>query len=200
MTLLEQHAPIQTLSPAVEDFILRFQLQQPRQPAPALRGTRHAAVLIPIICRPEPTLLLTRRSDQLRKHAGQVAFPGGAADACDASIIATALREAQEEVAIPPEQVYVLGTLSPQDSSSGFRVTPVVGLLPVDVPLHPAEDEVAELFEMPLREAFDLARYHPLDIHRRGIHHRVYLSWYEQQFVWGLTAAIIRQLAGQVEV
>ena len=179
MTLLEQHAPIQTLSPAVEDFILRFQLQQPRQPAPALRGTRHAAVLIPIICRPEPTLLLTRRSDQLRKHAGQVAFPGGAADASDASIIATALREAQEEVAIPPEQVYVLGTLSPQDSSSGFRVTPVVGLLPVDVPLHPAEDEVAELFEMPLREAFDLARYHPLDIHRRGIHHRVYLSWYQ---------------------
>ncbi len=200
MTLLEQHAPIQTLSPAVEDFILRFQLQQPRQPAPALRGTRHAAVLIPIICRPEPTLLLTRRSDQLRKHAGQVAFPGGAADASDASIIATALREAQEEVAIPPEEVYVLGTLSPQDSSSDFRVTPVVGLLPVDVPLHPAEDEVAELFEMPLREAFDLARYHPLDIHRRGIHHRVYLSWYQQQFVWGLTAAIIRQLAGQVEV
>jgi len=200
VTLLEQHAPIQTLSPAVEDFILRVQLQPPRQPAPALRGTRHAAVLIPIICRPEPTLLLTRRSDQLRKHAGQVAFPGGAADACDASIIATALREAQEEVAIPPEEVYVLGTLSPQDSSSGFRVTPVVGLLPVDVPLHPAEDEVAELFEMPLSEAFDLARYHPLDIHRRGIHHRVYLSWYQQQFVWGLTAAIIRQLAGQVEV
>lgn len=69
----------------------------------------------------------------------------------------------------------------------------------MDVPLHPAEDEVAELFEMPLREAFDLTRYYPLDIHRRGIHHRVYLSWYQQQFVWGLTAGIIRQLARQVE-
>lgn len=199
MTLLEQHAPVQTFSPAVDDFILRFQLQQPRMPAPALRGTRHAAVLIPIICRKEPTILLTRRSDQLRKHPGQVAFPGGAADATDTSIIATALREAQEEVAIEPEQVHVLGTLSPQDSSSGFQVTPVVGLLPVDVTFHPAEDEVAELFEMPLQEAFDLARYHTLDIHRRGIHHRVYLSWYQQQFVWGLTAAIIRQLARQVE-
>jgi len=199
VTLPEQHVPVQAFSPAVEDFILRFQLQQPHLPAPALRGTRHAAVLIPIICRKEPTILLTRRSDQLRKHAGQVAFPGGAADATDASIIATALREAQEEVAIPPEQVHVLGVLPPQDSSSGFQVTPVIGLLPVDVPLHPAEDEVAELFEMPLQEAFDLARYHPLDIHRRGIYHRVYLSWYQQQFVWGLTASIIRQLARQVE-
>jgi hypothetical protein len=78
VSLLEQHPPVQTFSPAVEDFILRFQLQQPRMPAPLLRGTRHAAVLIPIICREEPTILLTRRSDSLRKHAGQVAFPGGA--------------------------------------------------------------------------------------------------------------------------
>jgi len=199
VTLLEQQPTLQAFSPAVEDFILRFQLQQPRLPAPQLRGTRQAAVLIPIICREEPTILLTRRSDSLRKHPGQVAFPGGAADAPDASIIATALREAQEEVAIPPEQVHVLGTLAPQDSSSGFQVTPVIGLLPVDVTFHPQEDEVAELFEMPLQEAFDLARYHSLDIHRRGIHHRVYLSWYQQQFVWGLTASIIRQLARQVK-
>ncbi|WP_421670264.1 CoA pyrophosphatase [Rahnella sp. EDr1-12] len=199
MTLLEQQPTLQAFSPAVEDFILRFQLQQPRLPAQHLRGTRQAAVLIPIICREEPTILLTRRSDSLRKHPGQVAFPGGAADATDASIIATALREAQEEVAIPPEQVHVLGTLAPQDSSSGFQVTPVIGLLPVDVTFHPQEDEVAELFEMPLQEAFDLARYHSLDIHRRGIHHRVYLSWYQQQFVWGLTASIIRQLARQVK-
>ena len=81
MTLLEQQPTLQAFSPAVEDFILRFQLQQPRLPAPQLRGTRHAAVLIPIICREEPTILLTRRSDSLRKHPGQVAFPGGAADA-----------------------------------------------------------------------------------------------------------------------
>jgi len=185
-------------SPAVLEFIRRFQLQLPASPAPAVRGHRHAAVLIPIICRAQPTLLLTRRSDFLRKHAGQVAFPGGAADASDTSLIFTALREAHEEVAIPPADVTVLGTLAPLDSSSGFRVTPVVGLLPVDVPLHPCQDEVAELFEIPLDEAFDLARYHPLDIHRRGTHHRVYLSWYQQQFVWGLTAAIIRRLAEQI--
>jgi len=186
-------------SPAVMEFIRRFQLQLPISPSPALRGRRQAAVLIPIICREQPTLLLTRRADFLRNHAGQVAFPGGAADASDASLIVTALREAQEEVAIPPADVYVLGTLAPFDSSSGFQVTPVVGLLPVDVPLHPCEDEVAELFEIPLEEAFNLARYHPLDIHRAGKHHRIYLSWYQQQFVWGLTAAIIRQLAEQIQ-
>ena len=88
--------------------------------------------------------------------------------------------------------------MSSSSVSMGVATT-VIGLLPVDVTFHPAEDEVAEIFEMPLQEAFDLARYHSLDIHRRGTHHRVYLSWYQQQFVWGLTASIIRQLARQVK-
>ncbi|MEI7377591.1 MULTISPECIES: CoA pyrophosphatase [Dickeya] len=175
-------------------FITRFQLQM----APALPATHHqrrAAVLIPIIRRPDPSLLLTRRSPHLRKHAGQVAFPGGAADPEDLSLIATALREAQEEVAIPPASVQILGTLPAFDSSSGYQVTPVVGLLPENTPFHPNADEVAELFEMPLRDAFTLQRYHSLDIKHHHQRHRVYLSWYQQQLVWGLTAAIIRQLA-----
>ncbi|MGY2796433.1 8-oxo-dGTP pyrophosphatase MutT (NUDIX family) [Ewingella americana] len=195
---LEKAIEMPRYSPAVEEFVRRFQLQLPASAPAKVTGKRQAAVLIPIICREQPTLLLTRRSDSLRKHAGQVAFPGGAVDASDSSIIFTALREAQEEVAIPHGDVNVLGTLAPLDSSTGFQVTPVVGLLPVDVPLHPCEDEVAELFEMPLEEAFNLSRYHPLDIHRAGTHHRVYLSWYQQQFVWGLTAAIIRRLAEQI--
>ncbi|ACS85808.1 CoA pyrophosphatase [Musicola paradisiaca] len=178
-------------------FITRFQLQT----LPGYRQShnqREAAVLVPIIRRRDPSLLLTRRSADLRKHAGQVAFPGGAADPEDGSLIVTALREAREEVAIPPEFVQVLGTLAPMDSSSGYRVTPVVGLLPESTPLHPNQAEVAELFEMPLREAFSLQRYYALDIERRRQPQRVYLSWYQQQFVWGLTAAIIRQLALQV--
>lgn len=180
------------------DFVTRFQLQQAPQSAP-VQQMRKAAVLVPIVCHPEmPTLLLTRRSSSLRKHAGQVAFPGGAADVGDASLIDTALREAQEEVAIAPESVTVLGTLPPLDSVSGFQVTPVIGLLPAHSRFHPNADEVAELFEMPLNDAFSLARYHSLDIQRQRKTHRVYLSWYQQQFVWGLTAAIIRQLAIQV--
>ncbi|MDN0124392.1 CoA pyrophosphatase [Yersinia aleksiciae] len=181
------------------EFISRFQLQLP-QPGCFSANSRHAAVLIPIICRPEPTLLLTRRSSHLRKHAGQVAFPGGKADPGDSSLIETALREAEEEVAIPASAVHVLGQLAPLDSSSGYQVTPIVGLVPDNIAFHGNEDEVAGLFEMPLHEALSLSRYYSLDIHRGGVNHRVYLSWYERQFVWGLTAAIIRRLAQQVSI
>lgn len=184
-------------SPELAQFITRFQLQLPvqRTSNPALR---QAAVLIPVINRPEPTLLLTQRASQLRKHAGQVAFPGGAADPGDGSLIFTALREAQEEVAIEPAQVHILGSLPAENSITGFQVTPVLGILPADVNLSASRSEVAAMFEMPLREALALSRYHPLDIHRRGAHHRVYLSWYQRFFVWGLTAAIIRRLAQQI--
>lgn len=180
-------------------FISRFQLQVPQD----LQHTQHtqsAAVLIPIICRPEPTLLLTRRAMYLRKHAGQVAFPGGKTDAEDGSPVITALREAQEEVAIPMEKVKILGQLAPFDSNTGFRVTPVIGLIPADIEFHANADEVAEIFEIPLNEALALSRYYPLDIHRNGSTHRIYLSWYQSQFIWGLTAAIIRRLAAQVSV
>jgi 8-oxo-dGTP pyrophosphatase MutT (NUDIX family) len=180
-------------------FISRFQLQLP-QATQASHNVRPAAVLIPIICRPEPTLLLTRRADSLRKHAGQVAFPGGKTDAEDGSAIVTALREAQEEVAIPSQAVHVLGQLAPLDSNTGFQVTPIVGLIPPDIEFYANAEEVAEVFEMPLHEALTLSRYYPLDIHRGGHSHRLYLSWYQSQFVWGLTAAIIRRLAQQVSI
>lgn len=189
----------QDYPPSLADFISRFQLQLPQAKRISL-NSRPAAVLIPIVCRPEPTLLLTRRADSLRKHAGQVAFPGGKTDAEDGSPIITALREAQEEVAIPTQRVHVLGQLAPLDSSTGFQVTPVVGLIPPDVQFHANEGEVAEVFEIPLHEALRLSRYYPLDIHRGGHAHRVYLSWYQSQFVWGLTAAIIRRLAQQVSI
>ncbi|MDF3827489.1 MULTISPECIES: CoA pyrophosphatase [unclassified Pseudocitrobacter] len=186
-------------SPALnlDDFLSRFQLLRPQ----ARRMTvnqRQAAVLVPIVRRPEPGLLLTQRSAKLRKHPGQVAFPGGAVDSTDASLIAAALREAQEEVAIPPESVEIIGMLPPVDSVTGFQVTPVVGVIPPNLHYHASVDEVSSVFEMPLAEALRLGRYHPLDIHRRGDSHRVWLSWYQHYFVWGMTAGIIRELALQV--
>lgn len=186
------------LSAELARFVTRFQLRVPVNHA-SNPGLRQAAVLIPIINRPEPTLLLTQRSSELRKHAGQVAFPGGAADPQDRSLIVTALREAEEEVAIRPENVHVLGHLPAEDSITGFQVTPVVGLLPADVTYRASQSEVADMFEMPLSEALALARYHPLEIRRRGGRHHVYLSWYQRFFVWGLTAAIIRRLAQQID-
>ncbi|POP44861.1 CoA pyrophosphatase [Superficieibacter electus] len=181
----------------LDDFLSRFQLLRP-QPGRSTLNSRQAAVLIPVVRREQPGLLLTQRSPHLRKHAGQVAFPGGAVDASDASLIAAALREAQEEVAIPPEEVEVIGVLPPVDSVTGFQVTPVVGIIPPDLPWRACEDEVAAVFEMPLAEALRLGRYHPLDIHRRGNSHRLWLSWYQHYFVWGMTAGIIRELALQV--
>ncbi|MCU5775800.1 CoA pyrophosphatase [Erwiniaceae bacterium BAC15a-03b] len=178
-------------------FLARFTLQLPERPAVTL-PTRHAAVLVPIIARPQPTLLLTKRASSLRKHAGQVAFPGGMMDSSDDSLIFTALREAEEEVAIPPAMVQVIGVLPAVTSSTGFQVTPVVGVIPDTITYRASEDEVAAVFEMPLQEALRLGRYTPLDIHRHGLHHRVWLSWFEDYFVWGMTAGIIRQLSLQI--
>jgi len=156
-------------------------------------------VLVPVVARREqPGLLLTRRSPWLRKHAGQVAFPGGMRDDDDASLHITALREAHEEIGLRPRDVRIIGTLPVVSSSTGFQVTPVVGLIPPDLPWFPNADEVDAIFEMPLAEALLLSRYAPLDIHRGGLHHRVWLSWYQDYFVWGMTAGIIRQLSLQV--
>ena len=153
----------------LDDFLSRFQLLRP-QVNRATLNQRQAAVLI----------------------------PGGAVDSTDASLIAAALREAHEEVAIPPEAVEVIGVLPPVDSVTGFQVTPVVGIIPPDLQYHASVDEVSAVFEMPLEEALRLGRYHPLDIHRRGHDHRVWLSWYQHYFVWGMTAGIIRELALQI--
>ena len=181
----------------LDDFLSRFQLLRPQINRASL-NQRQAAVLIPVVRRPEPGLLLTQRSVHLRKHAGQVAFPGGAVDSTEASLIAAALREAQEEVAIPPDVVEVIGVLPPVDSVTGFQVTPVVGVIPPNLPYRASEDEVSAVFEMPLAQALHLGRYHPLDVYRRGDSHRVWLSWYEHYFVWGMTAGIIRELALQI--
>jgi 8-oxo-dGTP pyrophosphatase MutT (NUDIX family) len=159
---------------------------------------QQAAVLIPVICRPVPTLLLTRRADMLRKHSGQVAFPGGVTEAEDSSPIVTALREAQEEINIDPLSVIVLGQLIPLESVSGYQVTPVVGLVPPDLLFQGRHTEVKDFFEIPLQEALQLSRYYPLTGYYAGTYRRVYLSWYEDKFIWGLTAAIIYQLANQV--
>ncbi|MBW1255218.1 MULTISPECIES: CoA pyrophosphatase [Pantoea] len=179
------------------DFRTRFLLQQPLEPAQALSG-RHAAVLIPIVARQQPGLLLTQRSHGLRKHAGQVAFPGGMQDPEDASLVATALREAHEEVGISPLQVDVLGCLPAVTSSTGFQVTPVVGIIPDQIALRINPDEVLSVFEMPLTEALRLSRYAELDYYRAGIRHPVWLSRYQDYLVWGMTAGIIRSLSQQI--
>lgn len=179
-------------------FLSRFVLQPPLASARSVISGRRAAVLVPVVDGDQPELLLTRRSALLRKHAGQVAFPGGMMDATDDSLIATALREAQEEVGIAPQQVRVVGVLPPVTSSTGFAVTPVVGIIPPHLPLRLNPDEVESAFSMPLAEALRLGRYSGLTLRRGHRQHQVWLSWYEDYFIWGMTAGILRALGQQI--
>ncbi|WP_232036593.1 CoA pyrophosphatase [Pragia fontium] len=166
--------------------------------ASATQHQRQAAVLIPVICGNEPSLLLTRRSSQLRKHPGQVAFPGGAADETDSSLNITALREAYEEVGLNPDRVDIIGQLPPLDSISGFQVTPIVGLLPDGLQFKQNKNEVETLFEVPLGYVLNKDNYHSIEIIRRNKPLRIYFIYYADNFIWGLTASILQRLATQV--
>ena len=182
----------------LNDFINRFQFTLPLPRQPAKQTGKTAAVLLPIINKAAPTLLLTQRSPLLRSHAGQVAFPGGMSDPEDSTIIATALREAYEEVAIPPKKVQILGQLAPIQSYGGYQVTPIIGLLPDNLDYQPNPSEVASIFEVPLFDVLSIQRYKYIDIKRSGRQNRIFFYWYNGYLVWGLTAAIIHQLALQL--
>lgn len=162
--------------------------------APSTRALTPAAVLIPIISRAEPTVLFTRRTDTLRRHAGQVAFPGGRIDPDDSGPVAAALREAHEEIALSPDDVQVLGTLDRYETGTGYSITPVVGIVPPDLPLVPCEAEVAALFETPLAHILDPANHQLLEAEWQGRRRSYYAIDWETHHIWGATAAIIVNL------
>lgn len=157
-----------------------------------------AAVLIPIIDRSEPTVLFTRRTDTLRRHAGQVAFPGGRIDPEDDGPEMAALREAHEEVALPPHEVRLLGTLDRYETGTGYSITPVVGLVTPDLPLVPCEAEVAAVFETPLAHLLDPANHQLRVAEWQGRLRRYYSIDWETHHIWGATAGIIVNLARRV--
>lgn len=161
----------------------------------AHRPRRTAAVLVAVLEAPDPGVVLTVRSERLARHAGQVAFPGGSADDDDASGVRTALREAEEEIGLSPDRVQPLGFLDRIDTISDFRVLPVVGLVPEPVRLVPDGQEVSEVFTVPLERVLDPDAYRPTRVHRGGVTTEVFhLDWPEHH-VWGVTAAILRNLA-----
>ncbi|WP_340264304.1 CoA pyrophosphatase [Sphingobium mellinum] len=154
-----------------------------------------AAVLVAITDRPEPGLILTERSSSLRKHAGQIAFPGGRVDENDADEIAGALREAQEEIGLAPHHVDVIGTSDRYHTFTGFDIVPVLGVIPPDLPLTPQADEVADWFELPLAFALDPANRVKRSVEFEGAQRHYYEIMWGHRRIWGITAAILANLS-----
>lgn len=153
-----------------------------------------AAVLFPIVLHDQPTVLLTQRTAHLRDHPGQISFPGGRVEPEDPSPIHTALREAQEEIGLPAEQVEVVGYLPEYRTGTGFRVIPVVAFVRPPVVAVPDPFEVADVFEVPLTFLLDPLNHQRQSMHYRGRQREFYAMPYGERFIWGATAGMIRSL------
>ncbi len=159
-----------------------------------------AAVLVGVVSRsPGASVLLTRRTEQLRQHAGQVSFPGGRVDPTDADPAQAALREACEEVGLHPDQTQVLGYLDPYLTVTGYRVLPVLAMIRSDFAAIPNPGEVAEAFEVPLEFLLDPAMLDQLDITFGGRPRHVLQYRYAAHRIWGATASILYNLRERLQ-
>ena len=154
-----------------------------------------AAVLVPILdADGHPELILTRRRDDLVRHAGQVAFPGGVRDPGDRGPEGTALREAEEEIALPAANVGILGRLPRYPTVSGYLVTPVVGYIPHPVELYAAPEEVAEIFTLPLPVLLDRSRWVRRNLEMGNRRVGLQEMHWEGQRIWGVTAGMLQMM------
>lgn len=154
-----------------------------------------AAVLVPIVLHADsPSLLLTLRASHLRSHAGQISFPGGRVEPTDRDLAAAALRETREEIGVDVSRIELLGYLSDQIIRSGYRITPVVGLLRPGFTAAPDSTEVAEVFELPLEFALAAANYRSRPGRTRGLSFEIWELPYGERNIWGATAGILANL------
>ncbi|MEO0411171.1 MAG: CoA pyrophosphatase [Pseudomonadota bacterium] len=161
-------------------------------PVDARTAPVNAAVLIPIVDRGNSlSVILTKRSQALRKHAGQVAFPGGREDLTDLSSTATALREAEEEIGLPRQDVDILGTLKRYRTGTGFAITPIVGVVPQHFSPVPEPGEVEEVFEARLDILLDPANHKIESAVWQGKKRDYYVLPHERHLIWGATAGIL---------
>lgn len=154
-----------------------------------------AAVLVPVTDRADPGVILTQRPETMRRHAGQVAFPGGRIDPGDDGPIAAALREAQEEIALPPDRVQIVGLTDRYRTVTGYEVTPVIGVVPPDLAFTLSEAEVSAVFEVPLGFLLDSANHRRVARVWEGRERHYYEILWEDRRIWGATAAMIVNLS-----
>ncbi|HEY3776627.1 MAG TPA: CoA pyrophosphatase [Rhizomicrobium sp.] len=181
--------PLLPLQPRRSDYDLNpvAKPEFPRELAPA-------AVLVPIVRRANPTVLFTRRTETLARHAGQVSFPGGRVHTEDDSLVRTALRETLEETGIAESFVTVAGFLDAYETGTGFVILPVVALLETGFLLDPNPHEVAEAFEVPLEFLLDVRNCRREVRSLRGQLREFDAFTFGQHYIWGATAAILLNL------
>jgi 8-oxo-dGTP pyrophosphatase MutT (NUDIX family) len=187
---LLQDPPSLPLAPTRSDYDLN----------PAVRPERPlklvpAAVLVPVVAHQDPTVLFTRRSEMVPRHAGQVSFPGGCAHETDESLVYTALREMEEETGITANHVSVIGFLSAYETVTGYAVLPVVGQVREGFEVKVNADEVDGVFEVPLAFLLDPANRQEQRMQWKGSWRRFYAFQYETHYIWGATAAILVEFA-----
>jgi 8-oxo-dGTP pyrophosphatase MutT (NUDIX family) len=157
-----------------------------------------AAVLIPLIARPEPTLLFTQRTAHLSRHSGQISFPGGRREEGDLSPVETALRETREETGIEPALVSIAGFLPRYVTGTGFDISPVVGVVAPDFALAPDPREVAEIFEVKLSFFLNPANARQAGRDLGSKPRSVHVFEPDGRTIWGITAALLFDFAGRL--
>jgi len=163
-----------------------------------VRPIRPAAVLVPIVDHPEPTLLLTQRAQHLPDHPGQVSFPGGKIDKSDESPLASALREAEEEIGLARSSVEPLGYLDLYMTTLGYRIVPVIARVKPGFTLTLNESEVDAVFEVPFGFLMDQANVQRHSRDWQGMTRHYYAITFDERYIWGVTAGILRNLYDRI--
>jgi 8-oxo-dGTP pyrophosphatase MutT (NUDIX family) len=165
-----------------------------------VKATRPAAVLIPVVDRPEPTVLLTMRTSHLPSHAGQIAFPGGKIDPHDETPLAAAIREADEEIGLDAALIEPIGYLDLYLTFTGFRILPVLARVTPNYELRINASEVDDAFEVPLGFLMDEANHARKSRDWKGVTRHYYEMPFGERYIWGVTAGILRNLYEKVYV
>jgi 8-oxo-dGTP pyrophosphatase MutT (NUDIX family) len=159
-----------------------------------VRPIRPAAVLVPIVARDEPMVLLTQRTAHLKEHAGQISFPGGKIDPTDATPLAAALREADEEIGLGSDRIEPIGYLDLYLTTFGFRIVPLVARVAPEFSLNLNPDEVDDAFEVPLAFLMTPENHHRKSREWNGLTRHFYEMPFGERYIWGATAGILRNL------
>ncbi|NQY64631.1 MAG: CoA pyrophosphatase [Alteromonadaceae bacterium] len=184
------------------ELLQRFQLNQLSESTHSYQhngALKQAAVLIPLIDHQDHMeVLLTKRAKHLTHHAGQVSFPGGKVELSDKSLAATAIREANEEIALPLNAAKIIGQLHPYQTISGYIVTPIVAIVEPDIQYKADKNEVAEIFQVPLSHFLKASNRQTITVQQQGRSHQIHFVPYKNYNIWGATAAMINDLAEHI--